>query len=392
MARKTLEFMCRGEVYDHEWGGFFRYATRRDWSEPHYEKMLEDNAGLLKDLLTLYCITNDQEHAGYARRTIDYIEWKLRDKEDGYFYGSQDADEEFYKLPADQRKGREEPYIDRTCYTSWNAMMISAYLQAAWTLTRPDLRDEALRALDFLWGEMRDPSRGMYRFRAPGPSGEGQVLGLLGDQAHTARALLDAYEVNAETRHFEAALELAQFMRERFYDGENGGFFDIWDEALELGRLKERQKSIGDNAVCAEVFTRLYHLTHDEAYNDVARRTLEAFVTTFPQMGYFAAAYAKQADICLNPPVEVNIVGHHESAEPLHWAALSLNVPARIVQLLDPETDVQRLAALSLPGQPSPAAYVCYKMTCSAPVTEPDQLFDAVQKIADTGVIDLGRR
>src|SRR5581483_150392 len=56
MARKTLEYMCRGGTYDQEWGGFYRYSTKRDWSIPHYEKMLEDNALLLRALLKLYRI------------------------------------------------------------------------------------------------------------------------------------------------------------------------------------------------------------------------------------------------------------------------------------------------------------------------------------------------
>ena len=49
MARKTLEQMCKGGTYDQEWGGFYRYSTKRDWSVPHYEKMLEDNALLLRN-------------------------------------------------------------------------------------------------------------------------------------------------------------------------------------------------------------------------------------------------------------------------------------------------------------------------------------------------------
>jgi len=128
MARKTLEFMSRGGVFDHEWGGFFRYATRRDWSEPHFEKMLEDNAKLLSNLLSLYRSTKDDAHAETARRTIAYLEWKLRDKKRGFFYGSQDADEEFYKLSKEDREREQEPYIDHTCYVSWNAMAVSAYL------------------------------------------------------------------------------------------------------------------------------------------------------------------------------------------------------------------------------------------------------------------------
>jgi len=125
MARKTLEFMSAGGVFDKEWGGFFRYTTNRDWSVPHYEKMLEDNANLLHNLLTLCRITGDQAHAESATRVIDYLEAKLRDPEHGFFYGSQDADEEFYKLTAAEREKLPEPYIDHTFYTSWNALAAS---------------------------------------------------------------------------------------------------------------------------------------------------------------------------------------------------------------------------------------------------------------------------
>jgi hypothetical protein len=376
MARKTLDFMSRGEVYDQDWGGFFRYATRRDWSEPHYEKMLEDNAKLLSNVLGLYRTTKDDSHAETALRTIDYLKWKLRDKERGFFYGSQDADEQFYKLSKEGRERAEEPYVDRTCYVSWNAMAISAYLEASWTLDRPDLRDTAIRALDFLWNECRDPERGMYRFHdGTGP----RVLGLLGDQAHTAKALLDAHEVTGDSTHLERALELARFLLDRFVDRETGGFYDVWDEVEDVGRLKDRQKSIQDNTVCAEVFLRLHHLTREEDYRTIAQGTLEAFVSAYPHMGYFAAGYARQVDMLLNPPAEVNIVGDSATAAELHHASLALDVPARIVQVLDPASAGERLQALSLPAEPAPAAYACAGMMCSVPVTQPEALAEAVR-------------
>jgi len=378
MARKTLEFMSRGGVFDHEWGGFFRYATRRDWSEPHYEKMLEDNAKLLQNLLALYRATGDGAHAEAARRTIEYLEWKLRDHERGFFYGSQDADEEFYKLSNEGRERGEEPYIDRTCYMSWTAMMVSAYLEASWTLDRPESRDAAVRALDFLWNECRDPERGMYRFHdgtAP------RVLGLLGDQAHTAKAFLDAHEVTGDSKYFERAIELSRLMLDRFVDRENGGFYDVWDEVEDVGRLRDRQKSIQDNTVCAEVFLRLHHLTREEDYRTIAQGTLEAFVSAYPHMGYFAAGYARQVDTLLNPPAKVNIVGDSTSTAELQRAALSLDVPSRVMQLLDPTRDGDRLEGLSLPPEPAPAAYACFGTMCSAPVTQPEALLEAVREM-----------
>ena len=383
MARKTLEFMGKGEVYDQEWGGFFRYATRRDWSEPHYEKMLEDNAGLLRNVLTLARITAAEEHADLAARTIGYVEWKLTDQQSGYFFGSQDADEQFYKLSKDGREKQQEPYIDRTCYTSWNAMMISAYLEASWTLDRLDIRHAARKALDFLWTNLRDPDSGsMYRFLAPEPGATPQVAGLLGDQAYTARALLDAHEATGDSQYLGRALELARLMAHRFLERKDGGpagFFDTWDEPNDVGRLRDRQKSLQDNAVCAEVFMRLGHLLRDDEDLEIARGTLEAFVSQYPHLGYFAAGYAKQVDFALNPPAEINIVGDVRTAADLHAAALLLDVPHRIVQLLDPVRDAERLAALYLPAEPAPAAYVCAGTMCSAPVTQPSGLADAVR-------------
>ena len=231
MARKTLEYMCQGGTYDQEWGGFYRYSTKRDWSVPHYEKMLEDNAGLLRNLLALYRISDDGEHLRYIEFTIAYLDGWLSDPETGAFYGSQDADEEFYPLPNEERKQRQAPYVDRTVYTSWNAMMISAYLEASWTIGEAALRERALRALDFLWDRLHDARAGMHRYLAPdGP----RIAGLLGDQAYTALALLDAYEAAGRAQDLERAQALARFMIGRLGD-ERGGFFDTPAEHESLG-------------------------------------------------------------------------------------------------------------------------------------------------------------
>jgi hypothetical protein len=223
----------------------------------------------------------------------------------------------------------------------------------------------------------------MYRFH---DGTEPHVLGLLGDQAHSANALLDAHEVTGDSTHLDRALQLSRFLLDRFVDRDNGGFYDVWDEVEDVGRLKDRQKSIQDNTVCAEVFLRLHHLTRDDDYRTIAQGTIEAFVSAYTHMGYFAAGYAIQADTLLNPPAEVNIVGDPSSVADLHRAALSLDVPARIVQVLDPARDADRLEALSLPARPAPAAYACAGTMCSAPVRQPDALADAVRGMQQAAV------
>jgi len=216
------------------------------------------------------------------------------------------------------------------------------------------------------------------------------VLGLLGDQAYMARALLDAHEVSGDSAYLDRALELARFLLDRFQDANAGGqtpgrpagFFDTWDETDALGRLAERQKSVQDNAVCAEVFLRLYHLTREDGYREVARTTLEAFVAAYPHLGHFAAGYARQVDTLLNPPAEVNIVGDpaQEPARSLQRAALALDLPARVVQVLHPAREATRLEALFLPQEPV-AAYVCLGTMCSAPVQDPEALAQTVAEM-----------
>lgn len=402
MARKTLERMSNGGVFDQEWGGFFRYATNRDWSVPHFEKMLEDNANLVRNLLRLHRISGQQSHAETARQAIEYMDRWLSDPDTGAFYGSQDADEEFYTLSAAERAARPVPYVDRTIYTSWNAVAASAYLEASWTIGRPDLAERAGRALEFLWRKCRAPEGGLP-FRQAGLcrfyDGVPQQPGLLGDQVFMARALLDAYEVLTKPQYLQRAEEVAALLLTRFADSD-GGFYDVWDGHETLGRLEIRQKPIAENAVAAEVLLRLWQLTGHQEYKEAARRTLEAFAAGQEAMGLFAAAYARSVDLFLQPPPGVRIVGDPARPETaaLHGAALALPVAARAVQVLHPSRDAARLKALALPASPaggpgeppSPSdgqavAYVCHGTQCSAPVREPGELVAVVEETEKAG-------
>jgi uncharacterized protein YyaL (SSP411 family) len=375
MARKTLEYMCKGGTYDQEWGGFYRYSTKRDWSVPHYEKMLEDNALLLSNLLKLYRITEDPDHRRYVDFTIAYINAWLSDPDTGAFFGSQDADEEFYPLPAEQRKQHTAPYIDRTLYTSWNAMAIIAYLEASWTRGRPELKDRALRALDFLWDRLRTDDGGMHRYLASdGP----RVAGLLGDQAWTALACLNAYEVAGRAQDLDRARSLAELMIARLA-AEGGGFYDTPQGHEKLGRLTHAQTPIKENSAAATLFLRLARLTHDDRYESIARATLRRFAGVVESQGYFASDYARAVDLLLNPGADIKIVAPNRDGGTLHAAALALAVPDRTVRVLD-AGDAASLAAEALPAHPAPAAYVCHGTLCSAPVTTPEDLFQIVDQ------------
>jgi len=85
-----------GGIHDDIAGGFFRYSTRPDWSIPHYEKMLDLNAGIARNYASAALVLGKDSYRKVLDGTIGYIMNNLYDRKTGVFYGSQDADEGYY--------------------------------------------------------------------------------------------------------------------------------------------------------------------------------------------------------------------------------------------------------------------------------------------------------
>ncbi len=225
----TLGHMSAGRVYDHVEDGFFRYATQRDWSEPHYEKMLEDNAQLLRVYADAYGVYADASYAQTAEGIARYLLGILWQPGVQAFGGSQDADELYYRKGANARRELDPPSVDTTIYADWNALAAGALLRASLLLGRPQLAGPALAALETLW-ERGHGRHGMAHYLvATGPGREnvkpGPVVGLLGDQALVAAAMLDAYEHTGERTYLARAELLADWVGKHL-GAADGAFLD----------------------------------------------------------------------------------------------------------------------------------------------------------------------
>ncbi|MBM3136151.1 MAG: DUF255 domain-containing protein [Chloroflexi bacterium] len=370
----TLTQMAHGGLYDPVMGGFFRYSTTRDWRIPHYEKMAEDNAKLATLYLHAYQATGNDDFRQTARGIIGYVESTLFDPLRGYFAGSQDADEAYYRLERAGREARPAPFVDWTVYTNWNALLASACLEAASVLEEPRYRQMALRTLDFLWQTSYNPERGMYHYFEQSPHLEGQ----LNDQVRMAAALMDAYEHTGQADYLAKAETLAQLIPTLW--GGNGALYDTAVAPQALGRIGDRLQPITDNGLAAQLFARLYHLTHDESYKQAAANVLGAFVEPCASYGLFAADYALAVEWYLRPPLAITVVGSGDdpATSDLLRQALKVYAPQRVVGAVDPLWEKDRLAALGYPPEPAPVAYVCSGQVCGAPVSDPSQIAAAV--------------
>jgi uncharacterized protein YyaL (SSP411 family) len=367
MLHKTLGAMAASGMHDKIEGGFFRYATTREWEVPHYEKMLEDNA----ELLAVYAEAHRTfPQAGYDRVVRDVVRWMdtvLWRDDVKAFAGSQDADEVYYELDAAAREKHGAPFVDNTIYTGWNALAISAYLGAADVLNEPQPRERGLDVLKTIAANMWDPDEGLAHFdRGGGPN----VRDLLSDLAAVLGAQLDAFETGDHPIGIVGAQRVATRIRDRLADFADGGFFDA-PERAEPGRVALREKPIEDNALAADGLMRLAALTGDEQWRELAVRALRSFVGSYRGWGQFASSYANAIARALTEPLAITVVGPKgdATANALWAAARSVDDPARSVQRIDPSEDSARLAQLGfLPDRT--AAYVCIGTTCSAPLSD----------------------
>ncbi len=370
MVRTSLTGMGTGGMYDAVEGGWFRYSTTRDWSIPHFEKMLEDHAKLLVTYLNAYLVTRDDKIKSVLEKSLSYLTNVLYDPQRGTFAGSQDADEEYYALSLSERRQMKAPFIDWTLYADWNAMMANALLLASPALSDASHLDTALRLLDVVWATCHDDATGtLFHYRDERGA---HLPGLLADHVHLAQAELAAFQFTGDTRHLGRAQTLARAMLTHLADAD-GGFFDRPDDPAAPGALRTRIKPIFENSIAAEVFITLHHLTGDAKALDTGEQALLIFADEYTRYDTMAAAYGLAVNRAVNEPTEIAVVG--ALGDPLTQALLSAAwqayVPWRVVLPLDPARDQATIEARNLPASSVPVAYVCRGQTCSAPVSDP---------------------
>jgi uncharacterized protein YyaL (SSP411 family) len=297
------------------------------------------------------------------------------------------------KLLAARLQRHPTPAIDTTIYVAWNAMFVSAYLEAARVLGRDDCRKFALKTLERILAEAWDDAKG-FRHRVGGPRLEGS----LDDQIFAAGALLDAYEATLDRRHFDIAERSVRLAVERYGDPDGGGFFDRAKDAAPMGGLDVRRKPLQDSptpgaySVAVIVLDRLYAFTGEKLYREWAEKTLEAFVGLVPQYGLYAATYGLAALLHARHPLQVVVLGAagDPRAADLEKSANETYRFGKAVLRVTPET----LAAASLApalretlphlDSAKAQALVCIETTCHPPVSDPVKLEALLGAVAAT--------
>ena len=244
VVERTLDAMAEGGLWDRQAGGFYRYATTRDWQLPHQEKLLETNATLLRAYAEAALVFERPADLERCAAIAGFITTSLRAETGGY-YGS-----------------AAEPVF----YADGNAAAAGALLGAATVLDDSAIAQEALASFERVLLLCYKPGLGIAHYF----DGSARVRGLLADQVAVIGGLLDAYDVSDLEPYRMMAEELGHIIVRDIWDEGAGGFYDRAPGPDDVGLLKARRKPFVANADAAAALARLSRLEHRKGFPDPA--------------------------------------------------------------------------------------------------------------------------
>lgn len=396
LAHRTLQRMAESPLRDPVDGGFFRYATRRDWSDPHYERMLYDNAQLLDAYATAWAQTG--EHG--SRETADGVAGFLLDvlrRPGGGFASAQDSESvidgarvegEYYRVAPEERARLLPPAIDEKVLTGWNGFAIAALARAGRILDRPAWIAAAGEAARFVLETHR---------RADGTLGRASVSGRVSDAVATledygglACGLLELALATGDAEAASDARDLVDLCleAERSEDcpfGVPGGGDAVLRSTGLAVRVDPSEGAYpsGLTAMASAAHT-LFLMTASRRYERAAREAMRLVAgpaTSVPSAFGAALALMSRVDGEGRQLVVVRPAGGSGTdVDPAGLVAAARRHPADLVAIVD-ET---RAAALAVAGfelfegrtarDGLPTAYLCRDFVCRLPVTSPAEL------------------
>ncbi len=300
------------------------------------------------------------------------------------------------------RAARPTPFIDRTLYTGWNAMAVTAYLETARILRLDGVQEFALRTLNRLLEEAWDGRDTLYHVIAygeaqPADAATTRVPATLDDYAFTIHAAVDAWQASGLISFYRVAVKIADAMIARFYDRTSGAFYDTAAMAngeLPLGVLSARRKPLQDsptpagNPTAVSALLRLESLSGRASYREIAEDTLLSFAGMVEHFGLYAGSYGLALERFLLDPVQVIVVGAGPDASRLQATAearFAVNktvmriAPQRLVADSLPEALAETLPHVPPPKGAAAWALVCKGRTCLPPITDPEALLEALE-------------
>ncbi len=268
------------------------------------------------------------------------------------------------------RARRIRPHLDDKILASWNGLMLGAFARASAVLGDEKYRAAAEKNLQFIREKLRDEKSQtlFHRWR----DGERDNVQLLEAYAFLLSGVIDLYEATLEPKHLDFAIELAEAMLAKFFDAENGGF---WQSAADSKDLILRVKDDYDgaepsgNSVATLSLLKLGAITGRKNFTEAAEKTLRLFASRLQKFPQAMPFMLHALDFSLAEPKRIVITGGNDSKnfQELLRATHSVYQPNKIV--LGNVGAVEEFAK-TLPAKNGAVVYLCAGNSCQPPTDD----------------------
>jgi hypothetical protein len=284
------------------------------------------------------------------------------------------------------RQKRKPPIRDDKVLADWNGLAIAALANAGMVFRNAPWTAAAIHAFGFIENALADGDRLYHSWR----NGARQHTGFADDYAQMARAAFTLWEATGEKRYLTRAQNWAHMLNEHFWDSQNGGYFytaEDSDPLIVRSRAVFDQAMPSANGTMVALLSRLHFATSDNAWRDRANALIQAFAGEVPRAFLSMSSYMNGLEVAMTA-LQIVIIGQIDNSKTheLANAVLGRSLPCRTLIVVDPRENLPA-------GHPAhgkamqngqPTAYVCQRMTCSAPITNPVALSQVLQLPART--------
>ncbi len=283
--------------------------------------------------------------------------------------------EEMRTILLTERNRRIHPGLDDKILTDWNGLMMSAFARGYRAFNDDRYLHTAERIATFIQEKMWDDGSLQHSYR-DGTSG---IEGMLDDHAFLLSGLLDLYQAGFDTAVLNETTIVADRMIERFWDDEDGGFYQVAEGRSDLiSRIKSSHDGAipSGNGIAAGALFALYQLTDRDDFRFRAEQTIRAFASSIERMPSSHLRLIAVLDQLTAPTQQIAIVGEAGvRSDDLLGVVNSSYMPGTVLAF-GSSKGVVEVALLKnkteISGQP--AVYVCRDFSCKVPVTEPTEL------------------
>ncbi|PWK63414.1 thioredoxin domain-containing protein [Aminobacter sp. AP02] len=436
----SMQHMLGGGIYDHVGGGLARYSTDAQWLVPHFEKMLYDNAQLIRQANWAFAATGNQL---FRMRIEDSIDWLLREMRlpDGTFASSLDADSEgeeglFYTWTADgvsavlgddspiffkyftitkpdswegdpiihqtaiqavqsvenrelvskitsrlleAREARVRPGRDDKALTDWNGLAIVALAEAGRSLERKDWVDAAATAFDAIWASSTPEGRLPHS-----TLGEKRLYpALSSDYAAMINASISLFEATSDTRYLDHGAHFLKMLESWHADADKTGHYltasDSADVPMRIrGDIDEAIPSATSQII--EAVVRLANITGDIELQQRAWTIAEHASGRIQNQQYGQAGIVNACVLALEPS---KLIVVEDPAKPVLVSVANRNPDPRRVYIflaLGQDATLAKLPGDALPDTKKAGAYLCTGLICLPVISDPAKLEEALRR------------